>query len=165
MKYKTIIVISLCVATGLVLYGCGGKKDEIVQSTGFQAPAMPEVSESTNTDTASAVKFYYKYRGDQFRDPFVPLVGETGRGAIQKRASDQMTVGGLNSLVLKGILEDNEGKFALLTDAMGGSFVVKDGKLVNQEGKIVPNVSGVIRRNKVMIISPNAKIELTIKED
>lgn len=166
MKNKSIIFCILINSVLVFLIGCNGKKENVTQTSTFQPPAVPpEVATSTATESGSEVKFAYRYRGEQFRDPFLPLVGESGRGAAPKRATEQLSNSNLNALILKGIMEDNEGKFALLMDSLGGSFVIKDGKLINQDGKIIPNVSGVIRKNKVMLIAPNTKIELTLKED
>src|SRR5579863_8072304 len=87
----------------------------------------------------------YNYYGEKYRDPFVPLIGET--------RSDQMSdrPPAIASLMLKGIVQDSNGRLALLTSGIS-SYILRGGRLYDGRNKMVKGLSGVIKTDSVVII-------------
>jgi len=79
-----------------VLSSCGNQ--ELTEEQGFIEPQPVAVNISTTVPKIDIPR--HSYRGDRFRDPFIPLSG-TG---IVLSSTDEVQVPNISSLVLKGIL-------------------------------------------------------------
>lgn len=132
---------------------------------GTPAPSAPASAHVSATGTAPAnvatppkpTPFYktYTYRGDRFRDPFVPLVGDTRTD--QGNRPPQVA-----SLVLRGIVMDARGRMALLTSGVS-SYILRDGRLYDNLNRMVKGISGVIRKDSVLVIGADRTVrELTV---
>lgn len=93
----------------------------------------------------------YSYYGDRFRDPFIPLVGD-GRGSGDDRPPQ------IQSLILKGIVQDSKGRMALLTSGVS-SFILRGGRLYDVRNKMVKNISGVIKAESVVLIGSDRSVK------
>lgn len=159
MKFSTLLLTAYCLLLA-VASGCAKKKPKPVkrlEPAPVVTPAMPE----KKSEPAKTKEVAYIYRGHRFRDPFIPL---TGRRISSPTTKEGITMPNLRSLSLKGILKDPAGPIALISDAEGKNFILKEGKLLSPEGKIVPNVRGEIKKDKIIISTAERKIELEVKE-
>lgn len=141
--------------------GCGKRKTEPVKPTEKVSEVAKVVVPEPKTKPIKEKKVVYVYQGHRFRDPFIPLTGETAGVSRTKRG---VYLPNLRSLVLKGIIEDAGGLIALIIDGEGKNFILKEGKLVDPEGKIVPGISGIIKEGKIIFSSGQTKVELKLKE-
>jgi len=94
---------------------------------------------------------HYNYRGDKFRDPFVPLNGE---GFNTSSLSDEVAVPNLASLSLKGIFDDGKIKMALISGG-GVNYILKGTHLYDNRQRLVRGISGVIKSESVLMIAPD----------
>ncbi len=125
------------------------------------AKTLPAETETKPTP-AKVEEVTYFYQGKSFRDPFVPLIGEMA--SISRRMKPRVYFPNLRSLALKGIIEDSKSLIALIIDAEGRAFILKEGKLLDPNGKIVPGISGTIKKDKIMLLTREKKIELELRE-
>src|SRR5581483_3676664 len=105
-------------------------------------PAASQVAVSTGTAGEPTVADLYTIEKMHLRDPFVK------GGAAAASAGGEFETRELNihNLVLKGLLQDRAGDFALFVDPGSGSnLILKKGILYNQRNQPVPGVSGVIK--------------------
>lgn len=93
----------------------------------------------------------YNYYGEKYRDPFVPLIGESRSDQESDRPP------GIASLLLKGIVQDNNGRMALLTSGIS-SYILRGGRLYDGRNKMVKGLSGVIKTDSVVIIGSDRTI-------
>ena len=108
----------------------------------------------------------YVYRSTGLRDPFVPLLGRveaigTPPGEPGKAAEVNITL-----LVLKGYVFSQQRKHALFKSADGGTYVLDKGKLIDDRGRIVPGVAGIVKADKVVLITKkNVMKEFKLREE
>lgn len=174
MKIKKLVVLFLLstlyflLSTGI---GCGKKEIKPVKriepvqkvappasATVPQPPAVP----SQTAKPQVAKKITYVYQGHRFRDPFIPLTGGLVKSA---KLAEKLTVTSLRSFSVKGIIEDEKEKIALLSAPGGKNYVLKEGNLIDSEGKAVPEIKGKIEKNKVIFFLADTKVELNITEE
>lgn len=165
MKIKKLVVLLLLstfyflLSTGI---GCGKKETKPVKRVEPTQTVVLPPPAATKPEPTKAKKMAYVYQGHRFRDPFVPL---TGGLATSKKLSEKLTATNLRSFSVKGIIEDEKGKIVLLTAPGGKNYILKEGKLVNAEGKIIPEVKGNIEKNKIIFLTADGKVELNITEE
>jgi hypothetical protein len=115
--------------------------------------ALGAKNSSTPDSSSKEVPFYmtYNYYGEKYRDPFVPLIGEA--------RSDQTTdrPPAIASLILKGIVQDSNGRMALITGGVS-SYILRGGRLYNDRNHVVKGLSGVIKTDSVVIIGSDRTI-------
>jgi hypothetical protein len=151
--------ILMLVFAGLVLYGCGGKEDDFTELP--PAQQSPQIQIST-TPVQQASTRGYKYKGDRFRDPFIPL---TGNG-IMITTSDDIQIPNIGSLTLKGILDDGKHKMAIINGG-GLTYFLKDSKLYDSKSRLINGISGAIKKESVLMIAPDKSTKelfLRVKE-
>lgn len=102
----------------------------------------PAVATSTAAIGAEpVVQDLYPAERLRLRDPFVPL-GGTSSGF----QGGEMVEFSIHNLVLKGIMQDPSGDYALFVDANSGSdYVLRKNTLYDNRNKPVPGVSGIIK--------------------
>ena len=93
----------------------------------------------------------YNYYGEKYRDPFVPLIGETRSDQTSDRPP------AIASLMLKGIVQDNNGRLALLASGVN-SYILRGGRFYDGRNKMVKGLSGVIKTDSVVIIGSDRTI-------
>jgi len=153
------MVLSLSIA----IYGCGKKKEATRVVTPTRMPAVQKKVILPKRITSREPKYVYK--GNRYKDPFVSLEENIRLGSsISERAPLSINI---ETLRLTGIIsEPGKKKSAILSDSRGsGGFIVKNGRLLNVDGKMVPGVAGVVKKDKVVLITDNNVIkELKLRE-
>lgn len=129
-------------------------------AAGAQAKS-PAVSPSSSTVSEPTVADLYPIEKMHLRDPFVKsgAAGAGGEGEIE------MTDINIHNLVLKGILYDRTGDFALFVDpASGSNLYLKKGLLFNARNEAVPGITGVIKAKQktVHLITPEKDVQTFI---
>ncbi|HOW27207.1 MAG TPA: hypothetical protein PK876_01715 [Elusimicrobiota bacterium] len=120
--------------------------------------------------SAADEKPEYSYRGDRYRDPFIPL---TGSGS-EKISSVIISSGGEEeaafkpaSIELKGIIRAKTGRWAIarMSDT-GAPYLVQDGKIFDSKRKPVKGYVGIVKEKSLVIIGPNNQVtEVKLKKD
>src|SRR3989339_761861 len=111
-RLSRLCLMLLAGATAFILGGCSGE-DNIAPST--NAPVfIPKVHQTAPKEKKETPR--YVYRGDRFRDPFIPL---NGTGMVNIGNPDEPTAIDIGSLSLKGIMSDGKEKAAVIN---GGSI-------------------------------------------
>ncbi|MFH1352047.1 MAG: hypothetical protein ABIH68_00570 [bacterium] len=104
----------------------------------------------------------YVYQGHKNRNPFY-------RSGSESVSVSQETQGGKQSIsdfCLTGIMTDISGtKYAILTDEVAGSYILKNGWLYDAEGKRVPSITGTVFEERVIIIIGTRIKELKLPEE
>jgi len=108
------------------------------------------VAEKSSPKPAQPAYKSYTYYGERYRDPFIPLIGD-GRGSGDDRPPQ------IQSLVLKGIVQDSRGRMALLTSGIS-SFILRGGRLYDVRNKMVKKISGVIKAESVVLIGSDRTV-------
>ena len=127
-----------------------------VPAAGGSAPGAQSVSESLPAPSGSS-------GGNPFestRDPFLT----PGSGAPRVTAKEP-TEFSIHNLVLKGILRDPSGDFAILVEqGSGASYILRNGRLYNSRKKPVRGIAGIIqaKRKKVHLMTPEKDVQTFI---
>ncbi|MCB4790762.1 MAG: hypothetical protein LHV68_02635 [Elusimicrobia bacterium] len=141
----------------IFLTACGSKESpELRPNLPKIAPKQPE---------AAALKKVapprYAYTGYKYRDPFIAL---NAKGAMLKGLND-VPIPNIDSLSLKGILDDGKQKIAILVGG-GYSFMLMDGNLFDSRRRLVNGITGSIKKDSVVIIDAIKKSkEIKLKEE
>ena len=87
----------------------------------------------------------YTYSADRFVDPFIPSVGAGSAALPQEFEPSGAEVGGLISTA--------KGKIAVMKVATGGTYIVKDGHVIDHSGHIVAKYLARINPDSVVVWS------------
>jgi hypothetical protein len=108
----------------------------------------------------------YVYKGG--RDPFIPLIGQgVGVGAYAGGETGS-EAGDFNAsaLELNGILKTRTGRWAVVRDPSGASYLIKDGKIYDSKRKAVQGYVGIVKEKTLVVIGPNNQVtELALKKN
>jgi hypothetical protein len=114
-------------------------------------PSVP-ASAATTTETKTVPAYMsYTYYGERYRDPFIPLAGDTRPDTSGDRPPP------IASLILKGIVQDAKGRMALLTSG-ANSYILRGGRLYDGRNRMVKKLSGVIKAESVVIIGSDRSV-------
>lgn len=102
------------------------------------------------------------YDGERYRDPFQPPKAASSGGGAPIQDPSQPQEFSIHLLNLKGILKDRRGSYAILTDTLGGSFILKEGKLFDYKNKPLPGVTGAIqpKQKSVTLMTPDKDVQV-----
>ncbi|MDA3793445.1 MAG: pilus assembly protein PilP [Elusimicrobia bacterium] len=157
---KKIIIYSAAVivfASGLT--GCGGEdKAKTVKRTKKSKEVKIEKPEEITVPE-------FTYTADKYRSPFSQSMVRRSRPAatVSKDSGDAQKFSP-ESLTVTGVFSDNQGKYALLSGA-GAYFVVKNGRIYNDDDEEEPGVAAIIKEDKIILITDeDTMYELTIPE-
>lgn len=104
------------------------------------APAASTTAVAGSTLTVAAI-----YTGDRVRDPFsTASSGGTRRSASEKSGEENAPLD-IHAMTLRGIMQDSNTEYALLTAESGEAFMLRGGRLYNGAAKVVPGITGRIR--------------------
>jgi len=107
----------------------------------------------------------YIYQGADYRDPFVPTGSTFISNSTGTFSDDFMDKEKMTTLKLRGIIRGTiSGDAALITDTLGGAYILTKGKLYNRKSLVLKGVSGVIGSNSVTISGGGTTIELKLKK-
>lgn len=104
------------------------------------APAASTAAVAGSTLTVSAI-----YTGDRARDPFSTSSAGGARRSAASKSGDENAPLDIHAMTLRGIMQDSDTEYALLTAEGGEAFMLRGGKLYNGASKAVPGVTGRIR--------------------
>ena len=109
----------------------------------------------------------YVYRGDRFRDPFVPLVGAPGAGFdVPRPSAEPLSPFNPAGAELKGILKSPTGRWAVIRTSDGVAYLVQNGKIFDPKRKAVDGFQGIVKEKSVVILGPkNQEVEIRLKKD
>jgi len=149
----------------VLIFSCGKKKKRR-----YNVPPQPVVRKKIKRKEKKKEKKeeLYIYQGYKYRNPFRPLVGLTSGKSIKIKSEVTSTETGLNidAFTLQGIMVDSEGrKYALLVGGDGMPYVLKGRKLIDANGKLVPDVTGSVMEKKVIIIKGGKTATLSLPEN
>ncbi|MCD6412977.1 MAG: hypothetical protein J7L54_02375 [Elusimicrobia bacterium] len=104
----------------------------------------------------------YVYEGYKNRNPFYPA----GAGVPSLSASSQAEASSeVGDYRLTGIMTDMSGdKYAILSDANGTNYILKNGWLYDSEGNRISGVTGTVFEDRIVIISGKKIKELKLPE-
>ncbi|MCK4532338.1 hypothetical protein KAU39_01005 [bacterium] len=144
--------------------GCGKKEKKISTALPTTIPQKKVVTEVV-TDKQKKAEVKYEYKGGKYRNPLLSLTvkGEAIEGIAE------MTAANLSTLTLRGIVKDSRKKrLALIDDVSGSSYIVKDKMLINQRGRRVKGVVGIVKEKSVVLMTSDKgikelKIESSVK--
>lgn len=125
-----------------------------------QAPAAAAQAASTEPARQGISALY---DGERYRDPFQPPKAAASPAAsAQAQDPAQPQEFSIHLLNLKGILKDKRGSYAVLTDSLGGSYILKDGKLFDYKNKPLPGVAGAIqpKQKSVTLMTPDKDVQV-----
>ncbi|MFH1957965.1 MAG: hypothetical protein ABIJ15_05770 [bacterium] len=141
LKFKTVIVI-LIFCRLPAAYGEG------------EPGPTPDAGEKTEAK--------YVYQGHKNRNPFC----RAGSGSVSGYQETQGEKQSISDFCLTGIMTDISGtKYAILTDEVSGSYILKNGWLYDAEGKRVPSITGTVFEERVIIIIGTRIKELKLPEE
>jgi hypothetical protein len=147
---------------GGVLACCASVQSEEGTSSEVSPAFSPSVAVSTAPSTPP-----YVYRGDRFRDPFIPLVGALSGGFDGPRLSLE-PLGPFNPVgaELKGILKTTTGRWAVIRTVEGVTYLIQNGKIFDPKRKAVDGFQGIVKEKTVVILGPkNQEVEVRLKKD
>ena len=135
----------------LILIGLGSQGFAAATPTATAPGSKPPTTTAETVVTKTpAAYLLYRYQGDRYRDPFIPLIGDA-RTDLYDRPPQ------VASLVLKGIVEDERGRMALLTSGLA-SYVLRGGRLYDGRNKVVKTISGVVKSRSVILIGSDRTV-------
>ena len=120
----------LFVSAALMLRGA----PSLAADSAAGAAGAPAVSASTAATVAGL------YDVERMRDPFARW--GAGHGGARSFSLENFSI---HKLSLRGVMKDAASQFALFADQeTGASFLLRQGRLYDERGKIVPGVGGVL---------------------
>jgi len=127
-----------------------------VQAAYGKAAAMPSSTEKKTPVVE------YVYQGYKNRNPFHRVGSESVSAGREKQGEKQS----ISDFFLTGIMTDISGtKYAILSDAVGASYILKNGWLYDAEGERVPSITGTVFEERVVIIIGARHKELKLPEE
>ncbi len=144
--------------------GCGKKEKNLSTALSTTIPQKKAVTRVVR-DKKEKAGIKYEYKGGKYRNPCLSLTvkGVAIEGIVE------MTAANLSTLTLRGIIKDSQKKrLALIDDVSGASYIVKDKKLINQRGRRVKGVVGIVKEKSVVLMTSDKgikelKMEVTVK--
>jgi Tfp pilus assembly protein PilP len=147
MNFRLVHFFIVCAAFMACSCGYDELPTHIVAKTPAPAAASAEASAYKKKEPVR-----YVYKGDKFRDPFIPLVGESSYASTP--LSEEAAVPNLGSLSLKGIFDDGKAKMALINGG-GINYILKGSRLFDNRQRLVRGITGVIKKDGVIMIAPD----------
>jgi hypothetical protein len=105
----------------------------------------------SNATKAPPSYMSYTYYGERYRDPFISLNGDVRSADLLDRAPQ------ISSLTLKGIVQDANGRMALLVSGVN-SYILHGGRLYDGRNRPVKKISGVIKTDSVVLIGSDRTV-------
>jgi len=142
----------------LVFSACG--KKEIAQKA-TQISQKPTEPVSITGLIEKKVVAKYRYRGEIYRDPFIPLDEKKIVSPILESSGEGIAPA-LGSLTLRGIILDNKQKIALFSSPTG-RYILRNGKLYDNRNRIIRGLTGTVVDNNTIKIVTEDKFVKTYK--
>ena len=113
-------------------------------------PDAPAIIPAATPAAAEPAYQSYKYLGDRYRDPFIPLTG------VALDPTDRSPA--VASLILKGIVQDDKGRVAILSSGVS-SYILRAGRLYDGRNRPVKGISGVIKAQSVVLLGSDRTVK------
>ncbi len=137
--------------------------------TGQLVFTEPQVEEQSLSEEAKKeIGPGYVYKSGSLRDPFVPLLGKTASLDLASAfgAKGMAAEIDIKLLTLKGYVFSQARKHALFKSVDGKTYVLDRGKLIDDRGLTVPGVAGIVKADKVVLITKkNIMREFKLREE
>jgi len=144
MKDYKILLFSLL----FIIPACG--YEELPMQNSTRTPVHQLKSAEVKTYKKKDIE-RYTYKGDKFKDPFIPLTGE---GFTASGLSDEIAVPNIGNLTLRGIFAEGSNKMALISGG-GTNYILKGSRLYDNRQRLVKGISGIIKSDSVIMIAPD----------
>jgi len=92
----------------------------------------------------------YVYRGDTYRDPFIPITSED----FFQRSPDGVMAPDIHELLLQGIIRDGNQSIALLKSG-SNSYTLLNGRVYDSRQRLIEGMKGFIESESVVITAPD----------
>ncbi|MBN1823334.1 MAG: hypothetical protein JW803_03335 [Endomicrobiales bacterium] len=142
--YRFLLILFLF---PLFLTGCG---DELPPEKVIMPPSRRPPLKAADASADGKIAKKFVYRGDKYRDPFVPLTGE----GMVFGGSEEVNVPQVGGLALKGIIKEGKQKIALISGG-GISYTLQNSRLYDSKQRLVKGITGIIKEESVVIIAPD----------
>lgn len=152
-KYSKIGVICGLLLNLLILAG-------FTQEEGAGSAAAPVRQELKEVPTPEPEPPFIYQSGNR-RDPFKPLVSQKAVGREIESPGEVEIV----SLSLSGLIWDDGEVLALLHDGGNFGYILKKGRLLAANYRIIEGISGVIKADGVYLTQGKTKVKLTLREE
>ncbi|MBK8574125.1 MAG: hypothetical protein IPN90_00055 [Elusimicrobia bacterium] len=151
LSFRTLLLLSVFGAGAWVCHADDG--------------VLPATASAVLVSTPPAAPAYV-FRGDRFRDPFLPLLGAPGGGFdIPRSLSEPLSPFNPVGADLKGILKTTTGRWALIRTSEGVTYLVQNGKIFDPKRKAVEGYQGIVKEKTVVILGPkNQEVEIRLKK-
>ncbi len=129
-----------------------------------------EVSDSLLTQpvvvSTPAAPAAYVFKGDRFRDPFIPLVGASLGYEGPRASAEPLSPFNPSNVEVKGIIKTTSGRWAVLRTSEGVTYLVQNGKIYDPKRKPVEGYQCVVKEKSVVVMGPGKQESelLLIKE-
>lgn len=128
-----------------------------------------EQSDSLLTDpvgVSSPTVQAYVFKGDRFRDPFIPLVGASVGYEGPRASAEPLSPFNPSNAEVKGIVKTTTGRWAVLRTSEGATYLVQNGKIFDPKRKVVEGYQCVVKEKSLLILGPGKQeSELTLKKE
>ena len=150
----------------LLSAGCAEKQDKNPSARRKKPGSKKKAAETVN-----AIKEFeqdqYEYKGGKYRSPF----SSSGKGAVSSTGSKSESgskktavLSNPETLKITGLFSDNSGTYAILS-GVNEFFIVKKGRLYNEDRLEVPGVAVIIKKDKIILITgKDTMFELAIPQ-
>jgi len=163
MKKYHIMYVIICAI--LLSAGCAEKQDENPAARRKKSGKKKKSREAVNV-IKEFEQEKYEYKGGKYKSPF----SSSGKGAVSsvesKSAADSKIAVLSNPETLKvtGFFSDNSGTYAILS-GVNEFFIVKKGRLYNEDRLEVPGVAAIVKKDKIILITgKDTMFELAIPQ-
>lgn len=128
---------------------------------GVQPSSTQEVAVSTPAGPAP-----YVYKGDRYRDPFIPLVGASLGYEGPRSSAEPISPFNPANVELKGIIKTTSGRWAVLRTSEGVTYLIQNGKIYDPKRKPVEGFQCVVKEKSVVVMGPGKQeSELVLKKE
>jgi len=149
-------LLAVILVAPMVFNACGQDKVPENQPAPFVQPAVVE----SLPEVKKVEPPRYVYRGDKYRDPYIPLTGE----GLVMPASEELQIPNLSALSLKGLFVDGKHKLAII-NAGAISYMLKGNLLYDNRQRLIRGMTGIIKADRVLITAPDKTTkELKLRE-
>ncbi len=113
-----------------------------------------------------AVAPVYVFKGDRFRDPFIPLVGASLGYEGPRASAEPISPFNPSNVELKGIIKTTSGRWAVMRTSEGVTYLIQNGKIYDPKRKPVEGFQCVVKEKSVVVMGPGKQeSELLLKKE
>jgi hypothetical protein len=123
------------------------------------------IAEPVAVSTPAAAPAYV-FKGDRFRDPFIPLVGASLGYEGPRASAEPISPFNPSNVELKGIIKTTSGRWAVLRTSEGVTYLIQNGKIYDPKRKPVEGFQCLVKEKSVVVMGPGKQeSELLLKKE